>query len=181
MNDHTPLLRAELIELYDAQVAYMTNPGIPSQLNLTRVLVHNLTQSIVDQFLQYLPDGPVEELVVWSPFTDRKLEALDALVGHTRPRRVLVGVQPDLTSLDGARLATLASQQAHEVSHVVSPKAKRLDLRPRRHTGHGHVDGHRTTEERAEPARIAYVIHPDAGVDEHEAVRVGLDQQAVRN
>ncbi len=77
-----------------------------------RVLVHNLSRPIMDQLLQHLPDEPVEELIAWSPFTDRKLEALDALVERARPRRVVVGVQPDLTSVDGARLAALVAVRA---------------------------------------------------------------------
>src|SRR5919204_479981 len=55
------------------------------------------------------------------------------------------------------------------------------DLRQRRHVALGRVDRHHTTEQRAESARVAYVVDPDTCVDEHEAVRVGLDQQAVRN
>ncbi len=43
MDEDERLRRADLIELYDAHVAYMGNPGVPSQRNLTRVLVHDLS------------------------------------------------------------------------------------------------------------------------------------------
>lgn len=81
-------------------------------------LVHNLNQPILEQLLPHVQGEPVEELVVWSPFTDRDLAALDALVERLRPRRVVLGVQPALTSLDGARLAALKSQRGHVVWEV---------------------------------------------------------------
>lgn len=70
-------------------------------------LVHNLDAPILEQFLARVPGGPVEELLVWSPFTDRRLAALRTLVGRLRPSRVVVAVQPGITRLDGDRLARL--------------------------------------------------------------------------
>jgi hypothetical protein len=96
-----------------------------------RVLVHNLSEPILDQFLKHLSEAEVEELIVWSPFTDRRLDALDVLVERARPRRVVVGVQPDLTSLDGARLVALETQWKHvalEVRTLVVREAKRPSL-----------------------------------------------------
>lgn len=98
---------AERVEALGRLVPALASPIAES------VLVHNLNEPILDQFLRHLPDEPVEELITWSPFTDRKLDALDALVERVRPRSVIVGVQPDLTSLDGARLAALEAQRAH--------------------------------------------------------------------
>jgi hypothetical protein len=103
-------------------------PGLAAPV-VDRVLVHNLSHPIIDQLVQHLSDEPVEELVAWAPFTDRRLAALDALIERTRPRRVVVGVQPDLTSLDGARLAALAAHRS-DVAWEVRALRQRDATRP---------------------------------------------------
>jgi len=67
------------------------------------------------------------------------------------------------------------------MAHVGSAKAKRLDLRQRRHVCVGRIDTHCSTEQRTEPARIPDVMYADAGIDQHQAVRVSFDQQAMRH
>jgi hypothetical protein len=61
------------------------------------------------------------------------------------------------------------------MSHVLSPKAKRFYLPQCRHVRLGGVDCHRPTEESAQSASMAYVVDPDASVDQNEAVRVRLE------
>jgi len=51
MGQDITLARADLIELYDAEVAYMANPSVQSQRNLTHVFVHNLAYAIEDGVL----------------------------------------------------------------------------------------------------------------------------------
>ena len=43
MEEHPPLQRADLVELYEAHVAYLANPGVPSERRMMRVLVHDLS------------------------------------------------------------------------------------------------------------------------------------------
>lgn len=45
----------------------------------------------------------------------------------------------------------------HDMSHILSPKAKCLDLRKRGHVSPGRVDGHGPSEQRAESAAVADV------------------------
>ena len=54
----------------------------------------------------------------------------------------------------------------HDLPHVVSPKAKWLDLRQRRHVGPRPADGHRSGEQRAKSATVAHVVDAEARVDE---------------
>jgi len=81
-------------------------PALASPID-EHVLLHNLSEPILGQFLTRLSGAPVDDLVVWSPFTDEKLEALDALVEGLSPRRVTLGVQSQMTKLDGERLVLL--------------------------------------------------------------------------
>lgn len=63
-------------------------------------LVSSLGGRIVDQ----LPEGPVDELVAYAPFHDRRLDGLTALVKRLQPRRLTVHVQPQ-TRVDGELLS----------------------------------------------------------------------------
>src|SRR5690242_19607399 len=65
----------------------------------------------------------------------------------------------------------------HDVTYVLSPKSKCLDVRQRSHLGPGRVDAHSTRKQRAEPATVASIVDSDAGVDEHQTVRLGLKEQ----
>jgi hypothetical protein len=56
-------------------------------------LVSSLTEPIIEQ----IPSGPVEELVVYAPFHDARLEALRALMERLRPAALTVCVAPDTT------------------------------------------------------------------------------------
>ncbi len=51
MESNQSLILADLVELYDAEVAYMANPSVQSQRNLTHVFVHNLAYAIEDGVL----------------------------------------------------------------------------------------------------------------------------------
>lgn len=81
-------------------------------------LVHNLDRPILEQFLARLPGEPVEELLAWSPFTDRNLDALRSLVEQLRPQRVVLGLQPGITKLDGDRLAGLRAEHPETVWEI---------------------------------------------------------------
>src|SRR5262249_46732782 len=58
---------------------------------------------------------------------------------------------------------------------------KCLDLRQRGHVPPARANGHGPREQRTESTTVAHVLDTDARVDEDEAVRVRLDQQAMRN
>ena len=83
-----------------------------------RVLLHNLDEPILDQFVGAMADHAVRELVVWSPFTDSRLHALDALMARVRPERLLLAVQPGITKLDGARLAEVLARYGETTCQV---------------------------------------------------------------
>lgn len=57
-----------------------------------------------EPIMNRLPIGPVDELIVYSPYYDAELKALDALVERMSPKHLTVFVQPQ-TSVDGPRLA----------------------------------------------------------------------------
>ena len=95
-----------------------------------RILLHNLDEPILEQFIRALPDDRVTELLAWSPFTDHRLGALEGLVERLAPSRVTIAVQPGLTKLDGARLKALAerfgetsweTREIHRASTEASP------------------------------------------------------------
>lgn len=64
-----------------------------------------LVSSLEEPIIEQLPRGPVDELVVYAPFHDARLEALEALVERFGPSELTVFVGPD-TTVDGPRLAT---------------------------------------------------------------------------
>lgn len=71
-----------------------------------------LVSTLDGPMIQQLPRGPVDELVVYAPFFDSRLAALDALQERLAPSRTTVFVQPQ-TSVDGNALAAwLARRQA---------------------------------------------------------------------
>jgi hypothetical protein len=71
--------------------------------------------STLDQepIINRLPLGPVDELIVYSPYYDAELFALKQLVARTEPARLVVFVQPQ-TSVDGPALEQwLGERGAH--------------------------------------------------------------------
>jgi hypothetical protein len=73
-------------------------------------LVSTLDGPIIEQ----LPRGPVDELVVYAPFFDPRLAALDALQERLDPSRTTVFVQPQ-TSVDGNALAAWLARREAEL------------------------------------------------------------------
>ena len=53
--------------------------------------------------IERIPPGPVDELLVYAPFHDRELAALEALWERLTPAKTVIYVQPQ-TSIDGAAL-----------------------------------------------------------------------------
>jgi hypothetical protein len=77
---------------------------------IDNTLLHNLTEPLIEQFVRRLAGREVTSLLAWSPFTDRRLAALAALVERLRPARITLAFQPGLTGIDGEHLAALAAQ-----------------------------------------------------------------------
>jgi hypothetical protein len=123
-----------------------------------------------------LPRWPVRE--VWRPVARlrRERRACERSV-------LLLRVHMDLRGGEVRQPTRVVEVEVrrHEVAHVLPPEAECLDLRKRRHVRFRRIDRHRWTEERAQPARVTHVVDADARVDEDEPMRVGLDQQAVRD
>lgn len=69
-------------------------------------LVHNLETSILDQ----LPQGPVDELVLYAPFHDPRGSAIEKLIDRFDPTHVTLTIQPGLTMTDPARLQELTAR-----------------------------------------------------------------------
>jgi len=72
-------------------------------------LRHNLVEPLLDQFVASVGGQTVAELLLWSPFTDRPLEALRILIDRLNPKKVTLAIQPGLTGIDGQRLTEIAS------------------------------------------------------------------------
>jgi len=83
-------------------------------------LLHNLDLPILDQFMQRIGGRTVQEVLLWAPFTDRRLEALKAVVQQLQPQTVTLAVQPELTSLDGAALAAFIAAHAEVKWNIVA-------------------------------------------------------------
>lgn len=64
-----------------------------------------LLDNLDTAFLPQLPEGPVEELALYAPFTDPTGKAIAALVEHFDPQNTLVALQPRWTSYDGDGLS----------------------------------------------------------------------------
>lgn len=73
--------------------------GLPAQEDGPR-LVSTLHGPILDQ----LPEGPVDELILYAPFHDSRLRALSAVYDRFSPSAATIFVQSE-TSIDGERLA----------------------------------------------------------------------------
>jgi hypothetical protein len=91
-------------------------------------LLHSLHQPIAEQ----LPEGPVEDLVLYAPFHDTALAGTQALLDRLRPDAWTVFVQPD-TDVDGPALVKLAASSAGHVAWV---------------SRHATRDGHAVADER---------------------------------
>lgn len=78
-------------------------------------LLHSLVEPIADQLLA--PDGPVDELVLYAPFHDAKLDGVNDLLDRLRPARWTAFVQPD-TVVDGPALQALADARGGRVAWI---------------------------------------------------------------
>ena len=89
-------------------------------------LLHSLTEPILRQ----LPaaDGPVAELMLYSPFHDGQLDGARALLDRLTPEAWTVFVQPD-TVVDGPALQALAEKRGGRVAWV-SRRPKAADGTP---------------------------------------------------
>ncbi|MDQ6796700.1 MAG: hypothetical protein M3011_01530, partial [Actinomycetota bacterium] len=81
-----------------------------------------LVSSLDGPIIEQLPEGPVDELCVFSPFHDPTASALGRLIELLAPQRVCVGVQPGLSVYDGPALAAVASRPGTEVIQVASQR-----------------------------------------------------------
>lgn len=87
-------------------------------------LLHSLTAPITDQLPT--PDEPVDELVLYAPFHDGRLDAVRDLIDRLQPATWTAFVQPD-TVVDGAALQELADARGGRVTWI--------DRRPTREDG----------------------------------------------
>jgi hypothetical protein len=101
-----------------------------------QTLLHNLRTPILPQLFDMVGDERVDEVVAWSPFTDRRLTALSALVERLRPLRLTLAVQPGLTVLDGSRLAEVMAEQADVAWRVVGLNGHDAEQGPARRLIH---------------------------------------------
>jgi hypothetical protein len=76
-------------------------------------LLHSLHRPIADQ----LPEGPVEDLVLYSPFHDTALAGARAILDRLRPDSWTAFVRPD-TEVDGPALDELASARGGRVAWI---------------------------------------------------------------
>ncbi|WP_139808257.1 hypothetical protein [Mycobacterium avium] len=106
------------------QIADMITPAIVDDSTPDLQILGNLDQPLVQQ----LPGGPVTSLHLTAPFFDRQAAAVRALIAQMRPESVIIGVQPSLSSYDGAALVAAAesasrsqfrhlSENGHRISH----------------------------------------------------------------
>jgi hypothetical protein len=72
-------------------------------------LLENLERPLIDQLINWIAARGVEKILAWSPFSDRRLDALSTLVRRLEPREVTLALQPGLTGIDGERLAAIAT------------------------------------------------------------------------
>ena len=87
--------------LLDVLAADQPGPRLVSTLDLVPIL-------------NQLPVGPVDELIVYSPYYDAQLMALDELAKHMAPDKLTVFVQPQ-TSVDGQALAHWLDEHGGEL------------------------------------------------------------------
>lgn len=88
--------------------------GLPADQPGPRLL-HSLAEPIAPQLPA--PDGPVEELVLYAPFHDGRLDGARALLDRLRPTSWTGFVQPD-TVVDGPALQRLADERGGRVAWV---------------------------------------------------------------
>ncbi len=76
-------------------------------------LVHSLHRPIAEQ----LPEGPVEDLILYAPFYDTALTAARALLDRLQPDTWTAYVRPD-TEVDGVALAELAAARGGRLGWI---------------------------------------------------------------
>lgn len=105
--------RLEVDALFRTRVDGLSDeaPGLIQQAD--GPLLHNLDEPIIDQLVRVLDGEEVRDLLFWSPFSDRRLEALETIVARLLPRSVRIALQPGISGFDGDRLRGLAADLSH--------------------------------------------------------------------
>ncbi len=97
-----------------------------------RSLLHNLKEALLPQLLREVGTQQVSEILLWSPFVDRNLKALRALVNHLQPQHVTFALQEGITNIDGERLEALSNELSSlewsfvELEHISSAKRRMI-------------------------------------------------------
>ncbi|MBT9258121.1 hypothetical protein KMZ32_14975 [Phycicoccus sp. MAQZ13P-2] len=83
---------------------------------------HRLVSSVHEPILQQLPDGPVDELLMYAPFHDPRCAAMQALIDHFQPERVALMVQPGWTVINGSSLQALIDRNPVPIQVLLDPE-----------------------------------------------------------
>lgn len=80
--------------------------------------VGTVVSSVFGPIIDQLPTGPVDELLLYAPFFDAELAAVDALVERFEPGQLTVCVQPTMTVVNGAKLRLLLARHGGTAASV---------------------------------------------------------------
>jgi hypothetical protein len=94
--------------LFGSQVDAIAQDVPAITLSGSSQLATNLDEPLVSQLISQIRGEPVEEVLIWSPFSDRSLDALTVLVQRLRPKQVQLALQPKISGFDGDRLRSLS-------------------------------------------------------------------------
>jgi hypothetical protein len=100
-------------------------------------LIENTERPLFDQLVDRIAARNVKEILAWSPFSDRRLDALSTLVRRLEPREVTLALQPGLTGIDGKRLAAISAQDRSISWHFLELRHSSSDVSVQAQLIHG--------------------------------------------
>jgi len=106
--------------------------GFPEHESAGPRILHSLEEPILEQ----LPEGPVDELVIHSPYFDHKLEGLRTLIDRLSPADWTVFVRPD-TDVDGLALEDFARSNGGRVAWGYAVSTESDEDEPDQRAWHG--------------------------------------------
>ena len=81
-----------------------------------------VVSSVFGPIIDQLPEGPVDELLLYAPFFDPDAEAVDRLVQRLQPSQLTVCLQPTMTSVDGGTLADVLARHGGHAKSVIEDR-----------------------------------------------------------
>lgn len=114
-HEHVDKVTADRLDVYWSAYDWWHEPPVTDG-----PVRHNLDSPLGVQFVEAVGHGPVEELVVVTPFHDPGCAALERLASELKPKELRVLVQPGHCSVDPDQLSRVVGRHNGEVHTITA-------------------------------------------------------------